>query len=547
VKSILATLIVASLAYAGQAGAAVEKRFVIIVANNRSLTPNVTPLRYADDDGARWYELLAPTAARISLFTVLDEESQRLFRDLAPRAEPPTKSALLARLAEYNRAMDEARATGAEPVLVLVMIGHGEIAADGEGYLSLLDGPLRRSALFREVIAPSHAAINHVVIDACNSYLMVAARGADDRGPSAEAAIRSYLVAGELEHYPGTGVIVSTSRARASHEWALYGGGIFSHELRSALAGAADANGDGRIEYSEVRAYVAAANARIDDPQARLEIFSRPPEIDRSRPLADLPAAGYRHWLVLPRAAEGHFHLEDARGVRYADFNKSGERPLAMALVDSDYYFLRDGTRETQLRLDRPGAILVDGKAWNPRSVAERGAVEESFRRHLFEVPYGPNFYRGFAANAGDLPVVDPPPVPFLPSSAPKLAPLVGEVDKAIARARERGVYEGDDPVIDRLTAWAYRCARSGDLDETRRTLTTVAERAAHLPIDKALVERKIARASGALDVAPAAARTIGMAQLQSARAAFASGDWARANAAANRTLDAVAEPRGQP
>src|SRR5689334_11944553 len=111
----------ASAREAGGATGRQEKRFVIIVANNRSLTSAVQPLRYADDDGARWYELLSPIADRAALLTVLDDESQRVFRKLAPIAEPPTSAALKARLSAFNGEMEAARASGFEPVLYLVL------------------------------------------------------------------------------------------------------------------------------------------------------------------------------------------------------------------------------------------------------------------------------------------------------------------------------------------------------------------------------------------------------------------------------------------
>src|SRR5581483_9078706 len=141
---------------------------------------------------------------------------------------------------------------GDEPVLTVGLIGHGEGAPSGGRFVRIVDGPLTRGELLREVIAPSKAAFNHLIIDACNAYLMVARRG-DDRAPAAADAIRRYVADEDLARYPTTGVLLSTSRAAASHEWSAFGAGVFSHELRSALAGGADVNGDGRVEYSEVR------------------------------------------------------------------------------------------------------------------------------------------------------------------------------------------------------------------------------------------------------------------------------------------------------
>ena len=466
----LALLLLSSVAAASPPA----RNFVVVIANNRSLTAGVEPLRYADDDGARWYELLKPTAERISLFTVFDAESQRVFGPLVAEAQPPTRAAIVARLAEYNRAMTEVRNRGEEPVLYVVIVGHGEIAPDGEGYVSLLDVPLRRSELFRDVIAPSTASFNHLIIDACNAYLLVARRG-DDRGPSGAAAIKRYLADEDLDRYPGTGVLLATSRARATHEWSLYGGGIFSHELRSALTGAADVNGDGRVEYSEVSAWVAAANLRIDDPNARLDLYVRSPARDRTRALMDLTTAGFTHFLRLPSFAEGRFYLEDARGVRFADLNKAPGEPLLMALVDSPWYFLREEHKESRIVLDSwRGTLEAQPDKLVARTMVERGAIEQSFQKHLFEVPFGAGFYRGHVSSTSDPPVADPPLARFTPPPLDEAKPatqseLAGRLTAVKDNVKKHDI--GHDELIEHLLPWADKRLAAGDLWEAARTI----------------------------------------------------------------------------
>ena len=51
------------------------------------------------------------------------------------------------------------------------------------------------------------------------------------------------------------GLLLSTSSARESHEWSGFESGVFSHEVRSGLYGAADADGDGRVSYAEIAAF----------------------------------------------------------------------------------------------------------------------------------------------------------------------------------------------------------------------------------------------------------------------------------------------------
>ena len=47
--------------------------------------------------------------------------------------------------------------------------------------------------------------------------------------------------------------------------------------MRSALYGAADADGNGRVDYREVAAFVQQANASIPNDKYRSSVFARPP------------------------------------------------------------------------------------------------------------------------------------------------------------------------------------------------------------------------------------------------------------------------------
>src|SRR5688572_15963361 len=84
------------LVLTGPARAAAPERvtYALIVANNASLDPKLAPLRYADDDGARYYELFAPQTQETVLLSVLDAETQTRHPGLAARTQPPTRAAL---------------------------------------------------------------------------------------------------------------------------------------------------------------------------------------------------------------------------------------------------------------------------------------------------------------------------------------------------------------------------------------------------------------------------------------------------------------------
>ncbi|MBI5482169.1 MAG: hypothetical protein HY906_25160 [Deltaproteobacteria bacterium] len=422
-----AACVLVLLAFSAADAHAGTRRYAVVVAHGRSLTPGVAPLEYADDDGARYYELLSQVADEVLLYVVLDRDSQRLYPQAAKVARVPSHAAVREGLAGTFARARRDRDRGDEVVFYFVLVGHGAIGAGGEGYVSLLDAPFTRTDLFRQVIAPSPATTNHVIVDACNSYYLVHRRGdgpdRDDGAPGEGRAVGAFLAEEDLGRYPNTGVLLSTSAARESHEWSAYGAGVFSHEVRSAMAGAADVNGDGRIEYSEVRAFVAAANLRVGNPRARLAIFARAPAIDHSRPLVDLRAARFASFLHVPKGAPVRFYLEDARGVRYLDAHLAGDRAVTLGLVPSGHYYARtaDGTREQRLGLGRRGRLELRRDRMAPAPIAARGATTEAFQQGLFAVPFGRGFYLGHVGSTDEAPVRESV-TPWLPSAGPALA-----------------------------------------------------------------------------------------------------------------------------
>lgn len=403
-----------SLILAAALGAG-EPVHVLIVANNQSNDPKLAPLKFADDDGARYFTVFKPLAEEVVLLTVLDEETQRRFPGLAAQTRPPTRSELLAALAKLNARMKAEREAGRQPVFFFVFTGHGRRGEAGEGSISLLGAQFTRSELFTEVLEPLQASTTHLIIDACDSYFFVNQRGSVPAGASQALAVAQFLDERSLEKYPGVGVVLSTSSQQESHEWAAISAGVFSHEVISALLGAADVNSDGRVEYSELRAFVAAANQQVDDPRGRVQMFARPPARDRAAPLADLTAPSSFAYLFLPSGLSGRHWVEDARGVRLADVNKEPDRPLVLALPAEQTYFVRTGAREARLDTGARGRLIDAAQlAWTSTGVASRGgSLDESFREHLFEYPYGPRFYGGFVSSSGELPV-GPAPEPDL-------------------------------------------------------------------------------------------------------------------------------------
>jgi hypothetical protein len=225
-------------------------------------------------------------------------------------------------------------------------------------------------------------------------------------GPSQEEAVKGVLATRELARYPHVGAVLSTTREQESHEWSAIRSGVFSHQVLSALAGAADVNADGRVEYSELRAFIAAASQGVEDVRGRLEVSIQPPSLDRSAPLLDLRDRARLGFLLMPPGVEGRMWVEDSRGLRVAEFNKERERSLVLALPPGYGYFLRASGREASFGFERPGGLVNAGSlAWRDNAFAARGAMEDVLRNKLFSVPFGPHFYTGYMASVGEAPV----------------------------------------------------------------------------------------------------------------------------------------------
>ncbi|MEW5849157.1 MAG: caspase family protein [Myxococcota bacterium] len=406
-RCLLVALMVPAALHAAPERPRPVRRFALVVGNN--VGPAHLPLlRYADDDAARLYEFLVGAGYRARLMTVLDGETQNLMPGVVAVAQPPTRAALEETLRGLWTEISAARAAGAETELLFAFAGHGQGSAEQGGAIFLLDGLFTRADLMELVVRPSPADFNHVIIDACDSYFMVAARGGDEAypddrvaGPTPEQLVSSYLAGDGVMQDPRTGFMVSTNQAAQSHEYDGFRAGVFSHVMHSAMAGAADSDRDGRVEYTEVLAYAAAASQEIKDPRARLAIHGRAPPRDVHRPLVDLRHATFAHYLRLGPELEGRIHVEDARSVRYADLHKTRGSEVLLALVDSPSYLVVKPGGEARITLSarRPGAQAPGG--FRERDARARGPLETSLRQELFAVPYDGSFYRGYVASRG--------------------------------------------------------------------------------------------------------------------------------------------------
>jgi len=393
---VTALLLAALLAQTQPPGASPPtRRFAVVVGWNAPPRADLPALRYADDDAVRWAVLLRSFGAEVQLLTDLDPESRRLYAGAAPKAEAPTRRALAGAIDRVTAGIAAARAQGARAVLYFVYAGHGDVE-EGEGYVALADGRFFRRDLEREVLARSRADVNHVIVDACRSFYFVYGRGP---GGQRRPWQGSYFSAETAARFPNTGFLLSSSSGAPSHEWEEFQAGIFSHEVRSGLLGAADANGDGRIDYREIEAFVRVANVTVRNERFRPQIFARAPRAGAAD-LLDLGAGDRAQVGAQVRIDAGgprRQALEDALGVRWADLHPAAGQVVtlrlpAVAWTDGPF-FVRATDGDLEFRVPARQSSRLSALEPQRSTVVRRGAVNEAFLR-LFERPFDDSAFK---------------------------------------------------------------------------------------------------------------------------------------------------------
>jgi hypothetical protein len=379
-------LVLAGLLAAAEARAEGVARFALVMGHNRPPRPDLPTLRYADDDAVRWSVLLRTHGARVELLTELDEESQRLYGTAVPAPAPPSSAAMTAAMARLAEAMRSARAAGQRTAFYFIYAGHGDSDDAGQGSLSLSDGPLSRAAFARQVLAASPADTNHVFIDACRAFYFVYDRGP---GGTRQPFPGRYFGSGLASAFRNTGFLLATSSGAPSHEWEEFQAGIFSHEVRSALLGAADADGDGRIGYRELAAFLEVANRPVRNERYRPAFTIKAP-LDGDGTLLDLGDATGGE-ILLPATADGHRLLEDPLGVRWADLNPAPGQAVTLRLPappwEAPQFFLRRPNGDGELRIPAGRRLSAAELPVERSATLRRGAAHEAFS-HLFSLPF---------------------------------------------------------------------------------------------------------------------------------------------------------------
>jgi len=374
--------------------------FALILGVNRGPDAALPTLRYADDDAAQYLDLFRALGARTYLLARLDDNSSRIHPQANAEAHDPRRRELDRALAGLAADVAQARERGIETVFYFVYSGHGNVR-DGEGYLSLEDGRLDAKAIEQEIVDRVHAGETHLIVDACYSYFLAYGRGAGGQRRQVSGFSRLSGLASRGQ----VGLLLSTSSARESHEWEAFQSGVFSHEVRSGLYGAADVDGDGQVSYREIAAFVDRANAAIPNERFRPDVYARPP--GGTAQLLDL-RAGQARRIELDATRQGHYVLEDTRGVRVAEFHNS--QPIQLVRpIGSGPLYLRHADDQAELVIPpSDGVVAVAGLTPRAGPVRARGAAHDAFST-IFSLPFNLAAGERYAFRALPEPILETP------------------------------------------------------------------------------------------------------------------------------------------
>jgi len=436
--------------------------FALVIGANTSVDEGLAPLHYADDDAARYFELFRLLGMHALLLTRVDESSRKLHPQAAAEARLPRRDAFDAATRELASEVAQAKARGMATTLYFVFAGHGGVDGD-HGYVALEDARLSGDTLERDVVSRIDADAVHVILDACDSYLVAYSRGPGGERQAVKGFVQSVSA---LARDPRVGLLLSTSSAAESHEWDAFEAGVFSHEVRSGLYGAADADGDGAVSYREIAAFIGRANEAIVNDRYRPHVFARPAA--GGSVLLDLAAARGRT-ITVDGAHAGHYLLEDARGVRLADFHNARDQTATLVRPPpTGVAYLRRLDDDVEFTIPAgDGPLAVASLAPQPPRVGVRGALHDSFS-HLFAMPFDEAAVQAF---------VLPPPEVIAHASSPEHPGLrrtvgwglVGLGAVGLGAGAYFAVHAATLPLASSSASGAVVAARNGSVVDSNR------------------------------------------------------------------------------
>jgi caspase domain-containing protein len=269
------------------------------------------------------------------------------------------RARMLSGLEQLSALARRARARGTRVEAVIYYSGH----SDEQGLL--LRGERLTYAELRRALDGLDADVKLVVLDSCASGALARRKGLVRRPP---------FLQDESARIRGIAILTSSAADEVSQESERIRGSFFTHHLISALRGAADADGNGRVTLGE--AYQMAYRetlARTESTQGGVQHATY--DIDLSGTgelvLTDLRASAAG--LVLAAALEGRIFVRDTAGALAAEVIKRGGARIELGLPRGRYSVRREWPQGSGLA----DVTLRDGE--------RRPLEEQDFARTLAE------------------------------------------------------------------------------------------------------------------------------------------------------------------
>jgi hypothetical protein len=337
------------LAEAAPQGAGL-RRFALVMGANAGGEGRL-PLRYAISDAS-------------SFASVLTELGGVAPGDLILLREPGT-AAFRRAAARLGEAAASATASGAASggrcEFLLYYSGH----SDEEG---LLLGKERLGyAELRSAIEKIPADVRVAILDSCSSGSLTRSKGGSPRP--------AFLLDASSD-MRGHAYITSSSAAEAAQESDRIGGSFFTHYLVSALRGAADSTGQGRVTLNEAYAYAfretlaSTENTQYGPQHPAYEI-----SLTGSGDLVVTDLGSSRAGLILAEELSGSLFFRDARGRLALELDKAAGDRMELGLTPGRYAVsMLDGEARSQAEVLVSAAAKGSLKASDFHRVAAEAA-----------------------------------------------------------------------------------------------------------------------------------------------------------------------------
>jgi hypothetical protein len=305
---------------ASLASAAPVRRLALVVGANQGAADRV-PLRYAVADAERFADLVSHIGG-------VAPQDRVVLRD-------PTRRAFTEALGTVSARVGEARAGASRVEVVVYFSGH----ADDRG---LMLG--RETVPYRELrdsIQALRADVGITILDACASGAITRLKGGSGHPAFLSAS------PGDVQGYA---FLTSSSETEAAQESERLGGSFFTHALVSALRGAADATGDGRVTLNE--AYQFAFHETLAQTTSTEHGAQHPSYDIKMSGSGDVVMTDLRETtstLVLGESHYGRFYVLDSDRQLVAELHKALGRRVELGVEPGSYdvFVEQDASRRT--------------------------------------------------------------------------------------------------------------------------------------------------------------------------------------------------------